>query len=169
MQTNPHSTEIDVDHPADSPALPRLAQDKNLNASLAVFGRILMASVFLPAGLGKVTAATATASYLVAGGLPNSPALAMAVGAFEVVAGVMLVVGFKVRWAAWALAIFTVIASVLYHHFWSAPLDQQLTQQLLFTKNIGLVGGLLFVAALGAGPWAVDNARARHAGVTASP
>ncbi len=135
----------------------------SLEAPLAVVGRVLMASVFLPAGFGKVTAATATASYLVAGGLPNSPALAAAVGAFELVAGVLLVIGLQVRWTALALAMFTLIASLLFHNFWSTPADQHLTQQLLFTKNIGLVGGLLFVAALGAGPWSIDAAKPQRA------
>jgi putative oxidoreductase len=131
----------------------------NLDGLLAVAGRLLMASVFLPAGYGKITAAGATAGYLVAGGLPQSPALAVAVGLFELAAGVMLVVGYKARWAALALALFTLVASLLFHNFWSAPTGQQLTQQLLFSKNIGLVGGLMFLAALGAGPWSMDTAR----------
>ena len=137
----------------------------SLEGPLTVVGRILIASVFLPAGWAKVTAATQTASYLVVGGLPNSTALATAVGAFELVAGVLLVIGLQVQWAALALALFTLVASLLFHNFWSAPADQHLAQQLLFTKNIGLVGGLLFIAALGAGPCSFDAAKRRRAGV----
>lgn len=131
----------------------------SLKAPLTLVGRVLMASVFLPAGYGKVEAAAATASYLVAGGLPNSPALAAAVGVFELVAGALLLIGLKVRWAALALALFTLIVSMLFHNFWSAPVEQHDIQELLFTKNIGLVGGLLFVAALGGGPCSIDAAK----------
>lgn len=122
------------------------------NAFAALLGRILMASVFVPSGYGKVVAAQATAQFMASAGLAESAALAVAVGLFEIAAGLMLAVGFKTRWAALSLAAFTFAASLLFHNFWSAPAEQQFVQQLLFAKNIGLVGGLLFLAALGGGP-----------------
>lgn len=59
--------------------------------------------------------------------------------------------GFAARWAALALAAFTLAASFLFHPFWSVPADQQFMQQLLFMKNLAVTGGLLILAALGPG------------------
>jgi putative oxidoreductase len=129
-----------------------------LTSSTALAGRLLMASVFAPAGYSKVLAASATAQYMGSAGLPASPTLSLLVGLFEITAALLLLLGLKARWAAWALAIFTLLASVLFHAFWSVPADQQFVQQLLFAKNIGLAGGLLFLAAMGSGPWSLDAA-----------
>jgi putative oxidoreductase len=54
------------------------------------------------------------------------------------------------------LALFTVVASVFFHAFWAAAPDQAFVQQLLFFKNIGVVGGLLVLASTGAGAWSLD-------------
>ena len=75
----------------------------------------------------------------------------------ELGGGLMLVAGFKARWAALALGLFTLAASLMFHRFWDAPADQQLVQQLLFTKNMAIVGGLLFLAGVGPGMLSVDS------------
>jgi len=67
--------------------------------------------------------------------------------------------GFLSRWAALALAAFTLIASLIFHAYWSLPADQQMAQQLMFIKNIAIIGGLLYVAAFGPGAWSVDGRR----------
>jgi len=53
----------------------------------------------------------------------------------------------------------TLLAALLFHNFWAQPAGQQMMQQLLFLKNIAVVGGLLTVAAWGAGAWSVDARR----------
>ncbi len=75
-------------------------------------------------------------------------------------AGVVLLLGFRARFAALVLAGFTVAASVLFHNYWALPADQAYVQQLMFIKNMAIVGGLLMVSALGAGNWAIQ----KHAG-----
>jgi putative oxidoreductase len=55
------------------------------------------------------------------------------------------------------LATFTLVASLLFHNYWAMAPEQQVVQQLLFSKNLALVGALLFVAALGAGYWGLDT------------
>jgi putative oxidoreductase len=57
------------------------------------------------------------------------------------------------------LAVFTIGASVFFHNFWAAPADAQMVQELLFYKNVAVVGGLLILAAWGAGAWSVDARR----------
>jgi len=58
----------------------------------------------------------------------------------EIAGGVALVAGFRTRPAALALAAFTVAVSVLFHNYWAMPADQQMIQQLLFFKNLAVVG-----------------------------
>jgi len=77
----------------------------------------------------------------------------------EIVGGVALIIGLGTRPAAFILALFTLVASFFFHNYWGVPADQQMMQQLLFYKNIAVVGGLLMVAAWGAGAWSVDARR----------
>jgi putative oxidoreductase len=129
----------------------------NASSIAAVVGRLLLGGMFLMAGLDKFGGLAGTAGYIASKGLPAPQLLAVAVAALEVVAGLALIVGFKARVAAVALAAFTVVASVIFHAYWSVPEDQQFVQQLMFFKNLAIVGGLLLVAALGAGGASVDR------------
>lgn len=133
----------------------------SLKTPLAVGGRVLLALIFVTSGYSKLAGLGATAAYVASAGLPLPTFAAVAAGLLELVAGIALVVGFKARWAALALAVFTLLASVLFHAYWSAPADQQFVQQLMFMKNLSIVGGLLLVAALGAGGWSFDDRKAR--------
>ena len=99
---------------------------------------------------------TGTAGYIASAGLPAPAFLAVAAGLLELVAGLALVIGFKARWAALALGVFTLLATVVFHAYWAAPAAQQYVQQLMFMKNLAVAGGMLLVAALGAGPASID-------------
>jgi putative oxidoreductase len=132
----------------------------SLKTPLVLVGRLLIALMFVQSGYEKLTDLAGTAGYIASGGLPNSTALAALTGIFELVAGIAIAIGFKARWAALLLAGFTLLASFLYHAYWSAPADQQMVVQLLFMKTIAIVGGLLVLAALGAGPASMDSRRA---------
>lgn len=128
-------------------------------------GRLLLALLFVLSGPGKVMNADATASYMATGGIPEIAVLAMLVGLFEIVAGLALVIGFKTRAAALSLAVFTFGASIVFHAYWAAPAEQQFIQQLLFMKNMAVVGGLMTLVAFGASGWSLDS----RATSTASP
>jgi putative oxidoreductase len=121
-----------------------------------VVARVLLALMFVLAGFGKLTGLEGTAGYIASKGLPMPMVLAVAVGALELVAGVMLIVGWQARWAALALAVFTVVASVIFHNYWAMPAEQQMMQQLMFMKNLAVTGGLLLVFAFGAGALSLD-------------
>jgi len=77
----------------------------------------------------------------------------------EVVGSLALIAGYRTRVVAIVLAVFTLLASIFFHNYWALPADQQMMQQLLFTKNIAVVGGLLTLAAWGAGAWSLDGHR----------
>ena len=65
--------------------------------------------------------------------------------------------------AHFALGVFTLLASFIFHAFWNAPEAQHMTQQLMFMKNLAVAGGMFVVASLGAGPASVDARRAAAA------
>ena len=130
-----------------------------LQNPLALAGRFLLALLFLPAGIGKLTGFAGTVGYISAVGLPMPQVAAVLALTVEILGGLALIAGFGTRWAALVLALFTLVASFFFHAFWSAPADQQFMQQLLFFKNIAVTGGLLTLAAWGAGAWSVDARR----------
>jgi putative oxidoreductase len=123
----------------------------------ALVGRILLGIVFIPAGFGKIGSFSGTAGYIASKGLPLPEVGAALAIAVEILAGIALVVGWKTRWAALALAVFTLAATAFFHAFWAVPPEQQMTQQLMFMKNIGIVGGLLAFYAFGAGRISIDK------------
>ncbi len=132
----------------------------HLQNPLSLAGRLLIAALFLPAGISKITGFAGTVGYIGSVGLPL-PAVGAALAiAVEVLGGLALIVGYQTRLAALVLALFTLVASFFFHAYWSVPAEQAFMQQLLFFKNIAVTGGLLVLAAHGAGAWSVDARRA---------
>jgi putative oxidoreductase len=130
-----------------------------LQNPLALAGRVLLGALFLPAGIAKLTGFAGTVGYISSLGLPLPQVGAVLALVVEIVGGLALIAGFGTRMAAFVLALFTLAASVLFHAYWALPADQQMIPQLLFFKNIAVVGGLLTLAAWGAGGWSVDARR----------
>lgn len=131
----------------------------NVPAPVFVVARVLLALVFVLAGFSKLGGLDGTAAYIASKGLPMAWALALLTALLEVVAGLALAVGYRARLAALALALFTLLATVLFHNFWAMPADQAQVQQLMFMKNLSIVGGLLMVFGLGAGGASLDTRR----------
>ena len=126
---------------------------------LALVGRLLLALLFLPAGIGKVTGFAGTVGYIASVGLPLPTLGAIIALVVEIVGGLALIAGLGTRLAALVLAVFTLAASFFFHAYWAVPAAQQFVTQLLFMKNIAVVGGLLTLAAWGAGAWSLDARR----------
>lgn len=117
-----------------------------------LLGRIGLALIYVLSGINKIQHYDANAEYMASGGLPGS--LLPAVIAFELLASLLVIVGYQTRLAALALAGFTVATAVLFHN----NLDDQM-QFLMFFKNIAMAGGFLVLAAHGAGALSVDAKR----------
>lgn len=133
----------------------------SMTNTLALVGRILMAWLFIPAGVGKISGFSGAVGYAASVGLPL-PEVAVAVGLLiELIGGLLLLIGLMTRPAALALGFFTLVASFFFHAYWSLPADQAMMQQLMFNKNIAVVGGLLAFAAFGPGDFSVDAKRRR--------
>lgn len=128
-----------------------------LRPFLVLASRLMLAQMFVISGTGMLNDPASTVGLIAAKGLPGSTVLVTSIGILELVAAAALIVGWRARWAAGGLLVFTVIASLLFHNFWVAPATQQFMHQLLFMKNMAVAGGLLLVVALGAGAWSIDN------------
>ena len=128
-----------------------------LQNPLALAGRLLLAALFLPAGINKIMGFEGTVGYIGSVGLPMPAVLAVIAIVIEIVAPLALIAGYGTRIAALVLAVFTAVATVLFHNYWAMPAEQQFIQQLMFFKNVGVVGGLLVLGAWGAGAWSVEG------------
>ena len=118
-------------------------------AGLAV-GRLLLASLFFLEGWSKLRGYDAALAYMQRYGVPGI--LLPPVIALELVGGLMIAVGWWTRLAALALAVFCVLAAVLFH----ANLADR-NQLLHFEKDLAIAGGMLLLAITGPGPWSLTS------------
>jgi len=123
----------------------------------ALVGRVLLAFMFVYSGFGKVTGFEGTVASIAGKGLPLPQVGAAIAIAVELGAGLMLAVGWKARCAAVAIAVFTLAAAVLFHNFWTMTDQAMRTNQVMFMKNIAIIGGMLMVVAFGPGRYSLDR------------
>jgi putative oxidoreductase len=124
---------------------------------LLLVGRIAIVLLFVLSGGWKLMNLTGTAGYIASKGLPMSGVLAPVVGVFEIAAGLAIVAGFQTRIAAMLLAGFTVLASVIFHNFWTMEGTARQINALSFYKNVAMIGGLLLLVVTGPGRYSVDR------------
>ena len=120
-------------------------------------GRILISAIFILAGASKIGGYAGTQAYMESQGVPG--ALLPLVIATELGGGILVVLGLFTRYAALALAGFSMLAALLFH----ANFGDQM-QQILFMKNFAMAGGFLFLVAHGAGAFSLDARRAKSGG-----
>jgi putative oxidoreductase len=121
---------------------------------LPFIGRLMIGFPFAISGLSKLAAYGATTGMISAVGLPFPPlAFAVAV-AVELGGGVLLIAGYRARAVALAMAVFSLVTAALFHNNFA---DQN--QMFHFFKNVIMAGGLLQIAAFGAGALSFDNQR----------
>jgi putative oxidoreductase len=138
--------------------------------ALITFGRILFAVLFIYAGATKLFAIQATADSIAAKvaipaaiapytsqletltGMSTPHMLAIAVGAFEIVAGLMIAVNFAVRFFAILLIIFVIAVTFYFHDFWNQVPPDNAQTLMDALKNLSIIGALFIIAGYGRGP-----------------
>ncbi|ORE97194.1 DoxX family protein [Aurantimonas sp. 22II-16-19i] len=120
-----------------------------MNQTLILAGRVLLAAIFVISGFGKLAGAEGFSGFLASLNFPAPLLMAYLVGAFELLAGIAVVVGFQTRIVGIALALFCVATGFLVHG----------ADQTALLKNIALAGGFLVLAGSGAGSIAVDKTK----------
>ena len=113
---------------------------KNQSDALALVGRILLGLIFVLSGFQKLMGFSGVAA-----------------GIIELGAGLLLVVGWKARWAAFLLFLFIIPVSLVYHNFWTMEGAQAAMNKIQFMKNVSIMGGMLVVTAFGPARYSVDK------------
>lgn len=121
-----------------------------LSSGATLLARILISLLFIVAGYGKLQDVASFTGYMTSGGVPAF--LAWPTIALEFLGGIAILVGALTRPVALALAGFTLLTGMLFH---LVPTDQM--QMVMFMKNLAVAGGLLLLAAHGAGAYSIDS------------
>lgn len=136
-------------------------------------GRILVPIIFIVSGWGKLLDIKSIVAQLQSKNLPIPPefdttpylsvptleALAYLAAIVELFGGVMILIGYKARWAAVALLVFSALTTYYFHNFWVMEGTDRMTNQIEALKNLSIMGALLMIAAVGSGAVALDRTR----------
>lgn len=133
------------------------AYNAAFSQTVLLAGRILIALLFIVFGYLKLTNFGGTVGYFTKWGFPMPEVTTVVAIVFELGFGVLLAIGWKTRWWAWALALYVVIAAAVAHRYWTYEPAQVFAQMSFFYKNLAIVGGLLYIAAMGPGRYSVDK------------
>lgn len=123
---------------------------------LALVARILLAAIFISAGFSKLMGFDGVTAYIASKGLPIPMVLAGLTIVLEIVGGLAIILGYKVRIAGLLLGLFTLLAALIFHNFWAFPPEQVYLQNIMFMKNLSMAGGLFLLTVFGAGGYSVD-------------
>jgi len=124
----------------------------NLKNYVVPLARLLMSSLFIWAGIGKLMNPSGAAQYFVKAHIPIPDVAVWVVIVIEVLGGLAILVGFQARWVAAVLAVFCLITGFGVH----LPVGDY-PNMVNFYKNLVMAGGFLYVATYGAGGMSVDN------------
>jgi putative oxidoreductase len=133
-------------------------------------GRALFSLIFIMAAPGHFS--QQTISYAVAQGVPMADVLVPMSGVISLIGGLSVLLGYHARLGGWLLVLFLVPVTIQMHNFW-AETDAMKAhmQQIMFMKNVAMLGGALLIAYFGAGPFSLDSwrkSRSGHQGETVS-
>lgn len=118
---------------------------------LLLIGRIFLTLIFIMAGLGKVMDFAGTQQYMSAYGMPLTSFFLIVAFLIEILGSLSILLGWKAKWGALALIIFLIPTTLIFHTHFS---DQ--VQMIMFLKNLGLLGGLLYIYVFGPGEISFD-------------
>lgn len=119
--------------------------------------RIVIGGMFLLAGVGKIGNPEPFLAMMQGANMEFIPSLFWAATVLEIAAGVALVAGFRTKWAAIALMVFTAVVSVVIHNFWALEGEAAQSQLFYFGKNVVILALLFLVIKFGSGRFALEN------------
>ena len=121
-----------------------------------LFGRILFSLIFVMASLGHFS--KQTIAYAAAQGVPFAAVAVPLSGMLALLGGLSIALGYKAKWGARLLVLFLAPVTVMMHNFWAVQ-DPMMAQmhQVMFMKNISMLGGVLLISYFGAGPLSLDS------------
>jgi putative oxidoreductase len=123
---------------------------------LVLLGRVCYSAIFIMAGPAHFT--KADLAYGVSKGVPLAAIAVPLSGVIALLGGLSILIGYKARYGAWLLVLFLVPVTVMMHNFWtiSIPVEKSM-QQIMFMKNLSMLGAAFLIVFFGAGPLSVDN------------
>ena len=127
------------------------------NDWIALLGRILLAGMFVVSGFQKISGFEGTVGYIAGRGLPLPQALAALAIPIEIGGGILIIAGWRARWAALGLIVFLIVITPIFHGYWASPPEQMVDQQINFIKNVSILGGMVLLLAFGPGRYSVDR------------
>lgn len=125
--------------------------------SISLIGRICLGVLFLWAGLAKLAGIDGTMAYMASKNMPFIHFFLPAAISMQILGAFSLISGYKARWGAWLLIIFIIPAAIIFHDFWNLEGSAKLTEKMMFMKDLGVLGGLLFIAAFDSGKYTIIN------------
>ena len=125
---------------------------------MPLVARILLAQIFIIAGYGKIMGFSATAGYMKSKGLPLPEVLLVLTIIIELGGGLLILFGWQARWAALAIFLFVIAATLVFHGFWAIEdANQRMQEMRSFMKNLAIMGGMAYIIAFGSGPLSVGK------------
>jgi putative oxidoreductase len=126
--------------------------------------RVTLAALFLPAGIEKLLHmdqfVAVMAQYSFFGyALPRPKFFAGLAVVVELGGGIMLVLGLFARWAALALVVFVIVATLTMHRYWEYRAPEREAEQVTFQQNVAIAAGLLALSVAGGGMMGLDRRR----------
>lgn len=147
-------------HPATPPAVPDSLPGRLATANqdaILLAGRIALGAIFVKSGLQKLLALGAFAASLAGRGVPQSSFWAVVGATVEFVGGILIITGFKARYASLLIILFVIVATGISHRFWEFAEAARRAQESQFFKNLSIIGGFILLFATGPGRFSVDG------------
>jgi len=123
---------------------------------LPALGRILLALIFVQAGISKLGTVASTTSNMASHGIPYANILVWGAIALELVGGLMLMAGLLTRLLGFLFFLYVLTLGLIFHRYWEMAGAAARTQHAYFFQHLAIMGGMLYVMAFGAGPYSID-------------
>jgi putative oxidoreductase len=123
----------------------------------ALIGRIALALIFVESGFSKLTHFGATVGGIAGQGVPLPNVAAAIAVVVELGGGLAILAGWMTRWVALAIVVFLIVITPIFHNYWSGPEAARMTNEIMFWKNVSMLGGFVLLFAFGPGRYSIDK------------